>query len=770
MEKQGINQKESEGLLMTFNKKIFVQPTSLLSFIFFFSGFAALIYQVAWQRLLTLHYGVGTVSITLIVSVYMVGLGLGALLGGYFAERSRNKLFFYFIVELLIGCFGLISLPFLDFLGRFTSGSSYLLSFLYMFLFLCIPTLLMGITLPLLTKIFNALIKNFLDTVSFLYFINTIGAAIGAVFASYVVISFWGLDNAVYCAAGINFTLAVLILFAKHIRCDQGDNVEYPVDRLEQKEAIFGKLAYLLVFITGFLAISYEIVWFRVVGILVKASPYAFSSVLFVYLSGIAIGSFGMSRYLRKHSITDKKSLFFSIQFLIGISVITIFIGYYYLTRHTVFGALTRNSFAIELHPTFQLSLSSIKVLARDIYSLTDVFLWPLFFVFVPTIFMGASFPLISLLALSHSNREGKTVGTIYFYNIAGNVLGGILTGFVFLPYLGTETTITGFSLVGLFFGLFISSAGSKQLKAVPKAGFIVFLIIISAMLLPKRGQLYKAMHTSPGNGFESYFEEGVDGMTMIFKHNEKVWLYINGLIHGIRPVYIFSYETLEAVSYAEKVKDVLIIGYGAGSITEAVLKMDNLGKVTLVELNDSLIRNMKKITTFKNMLTDNRLELIIDDGRRFLLRTDKKYDLILIDPLRSTESYSNNLYSRQFFVLVNQHLNEGGIFMAWMDEYRVIPKTILSAFNHVRVYNFFCLASNKPFVRNDEQRKRFFDNLSPQAQSAILTLIDRESKNVGDRDHIEKLVSGYPINQDWKPVTEYYLGLKIKENKQINE
>ncbi len=139
--------------------------TSLLSLIFFLSGFVALIYQVVWQRLLTLYYGVGTISITLIVSVYMIGLGVGALCGGYLSARVKNKITLYFIVELLIGCFGLVSLALLDFIGRKTAGSSYMLSFFYMFLFLCLPTFLMGITLPLLTKIFNRLVQNFLNTV-----------------------------------------------------------------------------------------------------------------------------------------------------------------------------------------------------------------------------------------------------------------------------------------------------------------------------------------------------------------------------------------------------------------------------------------------------------------------------------------------------------------------------------------------------------------------------------------------------------------------------
>jgi len=185
--------------------KMPISVTSLLSFIFFFSGASAIIYQVAWQRILTTYYGVGAISIVLIVSVYMAGLGIGSLLGGFLAERVKNKISLYFVVELLIGCFGVISLPFLDFLGRSTAGSSYLVSFFCMFMFLSFPTFLMGITLPLLTKIFNHVVRNFLNTVSLLYFVNTIGAAVGALLASYIFITFWGLDNAVYIAVATNF-------------------------------------------------------------------------------------------------------------------------------------------------------------------------------------------------------------------------------------------------------------------------------------------------------------------------------------------------------------------------------------------------------------------------------------------------------------------------------------------------------------------------------------------------------------------------------------
>ncbi len=742
-----------------------VKLTTLLSFIFFFSGFAALMYQVSWQRLLTVHYGVGTVSITLIVSVYMFGMGIGSLFGGFLAERAKNKIILYFIVELLIGSFGLISLSFLDFLGRYTAGSSYVLSFFYMFLFLSLPTLLMGITLPLLTKIFNNLIRDFLKTVSMLYFINTLGAAAGAVFAAYAVISFFGLDTAVYLAVIINFILAALIFLAKYypqIMPEQEKVHTQPSQ--DSRDAVFGRVAYLLVFITGFLAIGYEIAWFRVIGILVKASPYAFSSILSVYLLGIAIGSLVMGGYLERHKSMNRKNIFFLIQFLIGIYVILIFAGYYYLTKYTSLAVFTRVSFSNLLHPRFLMpSFDSLTSFLKDTYTIFDVFLWPAVFVFIPTVLMGASFPLISLLALSQRDKEARTVGIVYFFNISGNVLGGIVTGFLLLPYLGTGITLLVFSLVGVMFGVFVSVSPGGKLQPAGKTALVVIIAAASIILFPGKGRLYEIMHISPGKEFERYFEEGVDGTIMTYMKNETVKNYINGRAHGGRPGYWFYYEAIEAVSFAPKIKNVLLIGYGTGSITETILKVDEVRKITLVELNRTLIRNLEKMPLFKEMLSDKRIDLIIDDGRRFLLRTGQKYDLILIDPLLTTTSYSNNLYSRQFFLLAKRHLNKGGIFMVYTEEHRVMPKTALSVFEQVRLYDFFLLASDMPFKRNLERREKLTARFSPQVREKLAEKYGPHTF-LGDQAYVGRISGGYPINQDWKPVCEYYLGLQVKD------
>ncbi len=668
------------------------------------------------------------------------------------------------MVQLLLALFGFVSLPFLDFLGRLTAGSNYVISLWYMGSFLILPTTLMGMTLPLLTKIFIRFAKDLLSTVSYLYFLNTVGAACGALFASYVFISFFGLHAAVYCAAAIDIVLAALILRVHFLPMPEA-HYQYALHLVHphaDHDTVLGRLAYPVVLITGFLAIGYEIVWLRVVGVLVKASPYAFSTVLAVYLVGIGVGSFGVARLWPRQTVVGKRNLFFLLQFLIGLCVATTFIGYYYLTTFTPLGGITRASFSTVLHPSFIIpSVVSLTQFLSDTFAIIDVFVWPLVFAFVPTVLMGASFPLIAHLSQVEAHEEGKTVGRVYFFNIAGNVLGGIVTGFVLLPIIGTAPTLLVFSTIGVLFGLFVTRIAGRQLGIRLRVGAAVTLLVLIVALFPKGDRLYETMHHSPGEGFDTFIEEGRDGVVVTQQKQDTIYNYINGMGHGGRPGYGFYYEAIEGLSFAQQVENVLIIGFGTGSITEMILKMNSVRKITIVELNPTLLKNLEKMPLFRKLLREDRVEVIIDDGRRWLLRTDEKFDIIQIDALRSTTSYSNNLYSRQFFELASRHLNEGGVFMVWMDEYRVIPKTILAAFDHVRVYDFFCLASHVPLVRNDEVQRELLADFSLEERLTIAT----QGTYVGDERLIESVTVGYRVNEDWKPVTEYYLGLRIENS-----
>jgi spermidine synthase len=524
-----------------------------------------------------------------------------------------------------------------------------------------------------------------------------------------------------------------------------------------------GRTAWLVVLVTGFLAIGYEILWFRMIEVLVKASPYAFSTVLAVYLSGIALGSYAMHRALPRYRIEDKRSLFFSLQFLCGAYVGLSSIGYYYLTQYTRLRIFTQVYFTEVLHPRFD--LSPIRDLGQLFLSV-DILAWPIAFMFIPTLLMGASFPLISFLAQSEADREGRTVGTVYFFNTLGNVLGGIVTGFVLLPVLRTERALIALIIPNILMGLFVARVPGRRLSIAQRAAVTMGLLAAVVLAFPRPGQLYAAMHFPPNPQFRTYLEEGIEGVVATYQHEETVHNYINGLVHGGRPNPLYHLESIEAMIHTKKCYNVLIIGFGTGSIVEAVEKQPGVRRITLVELNGTLIRNLTQIPAIHAILADPRLDVIIDDGRRFLLRTAEQFDLVLIDPLRTTTAYSNNLYSQQFFALVQQHLASGGILLAWMDETRVMPKTIHAVFPYIRCYGSlgiggFCISSDAPLRTDSAARDRILATFTRNEQERIKGL---RVTYLGDGTFVDGVARDFPINQDWRPVCEYYLGLKVRE------
>lgn len=710
-----------------------------------------------------MHYGVGSVAIALIVSVYMFGLGIGSLLGGYLSETVNKRVLLYFVIEALLGLFGIASLSFLDFLGTYTAGTNYLISLGCIVCFLSFPTLLMGITLPLVTKIFNRMIGNFFNSISFLYFINTLGAATGSLFGSYIAITFTGLDGAIYFAVVINFILALLITLLSKTGIESSNKLVFP-SASKTGAGELGRLAYILVFITGFLAIGYEITWFRIIGVLVKSSPYSFSTMLFVYLAGIALGSYCMDKYLGTFRNINRSALFFRLQFLIGVYVIIIFSAFYYLSSHAPFGLLIKASFNQPVHPplpSYILSglflFSSWKTFVHGCFALLDIVFWPGFFIFVPTLLMGASFPLIAHLSLMNINKEGETVGRVYFFNVLGNVCGGVATGFILLPVLGTERILLIFSLIGISF---LICAGRDVLRN--NTAVVAVCWIIGILFFPGPGALYKSIHVAPRQEYSTYLEEGIEGVVVTYASGDRIHNYINGVGHGVRPGYSYYVESIMAVAHVPRVKNALVIGYGTGSIVEALMQDADIESITIVEINSTLICNLQKIPLFRSMLADQRVKLVFDDGRRFLIRSKDTFDLILLDPLHTTTAYSNNLYSRQFFALTSAHLSDGGVLSVWMDEHNVMPRTIATVFAHVKMFSLgwsdsFCLASDRPLISAAEKEKRILEGFSRQDQQHIRSLRLTSVELLGNREHILQYTNPL-INEDLKPVCEYYV------------
>jgi len=681
-----------------------------------------LIYQVSWQRLLTLSYGVGAASVTLIVSVYMLGLGLGALAGGRLAARSRDPLLWYAASEAALALIGATSVGVLLALGRLTVTSQPAVAFAAAFVALCAPTLLMGATLPLMTSSVTRLTGRFDHAVGSLYFINALGASVGAVATGYVLISLLGLDGCVYAAAAINGVLGVIALLVRRSARPAASASVGAAGGWRADESRSRWLAWAPAFMAGFLAIGLEVIWFRVVGVLVKDSPYAFASILAVYLLGIALGSRAIDRHLGRRPAASQRDLFFLMQFLVGVTVLATVAGLFYLSGSGPLAWLVRLSFSADLHPSPLLWLRAPGPQTfEDVYLFFDVFLWPAALLLLPTMCMGASFPLLASLARSRTAHDGVAVGTTYFTVIAGNVAGGLVTGLILLPAWGTERAALALGGVGVLFGLGVTTWEGRRITLGWRTAAVAGLLLVAAAGFPGRGELYAAIHTAPFTPSSIGVEEGLDAVVVTYERDDLVRNFINGQGHGYRPGPVFLAEAAEALSFARRTRRVLVIGFGAGSITDAALATPDTREVTLVELSGSLIVNLRRLRQFDRTFDDPRLRIVIDDGRHFLLRTSEMFDVILMDPVRPTTATSGNLHSAEFFELARRHLSPGGTLMVGgLEGCLGIPRTLLDVFANVRSYPLFSVASDVPFARDAARLDRLRSAFPPGLDEAI--------------------------------------------------
>lgn len=722
----------------------------VLLIIFFLSGFSSLIYQVAWQRLLTLHYGLGYISTGIIVSLYMLGLGIGALIGERLSARM-NQVAAYCYIELLIGVFGIISPYTLNFLGELTAGVNYFYTAIFIFIFLCLPTFCMGATLPLLSSIYRSSNNYFLSSISLLYFVNTLGAAFGALISSFVFISLFGLKNSINIAAVINLLLALLIGIMSRRKIEKAGLYNEDTATGNEPDSVSRKfIAYMpmIIFLSGFIAIGYEIIWFRLSGILLKDSPYAFSSILFVYLFGIAIGSYWMSLRKKNFDLNNKIRLFTRLQLYIAAYSILIILAFYLLSKNNlIITKFSRYSFSQNLHPNFNL-----KMIGLNWFLVLDTFIWPAFFLLVPAFCMGAGFPLIADIQYHQIGNSAKSVSKTYFFNVVGNVLGGIFMSFLILPLIGTEKSLLLLGALGCVFYFFVCLYNRKN--AVKAAVFLVTCFVV-LIIFPSHGNLYKVMHNKMNNNSTFHLTEGIEGIVNTEQAHDTIRSFINGSQHGGRPGYSFQYQVYKSLAFVDKAEKVLVIGFGTGTNVEAYLASDKVKEVTLVEINSTLIENLLGVPETEKILRHKKLKIVVEDGRRFLLNTDEKYDIISMDPLRTTTAYSNNIYSVEFFKLLHEHLKNEGCLVLWSDNMPVISKTVHTAFKHLWLYNAVILAANVPLVEDTAYYNSMRETF-PEEGKKVADQYNREFR--GNEIYVEQHFADVEVNTDWMPVSEYYI------------
>jgi len=659
-------------------------PRPVLFLLFFGSGVAALTYEVVWIRALSLVLSITVYSLTTVLCSFMAGLGLGSLVGAVVADRSARPLWLFGWLEIGIGVTGVIVPTVLAQLapayvaihGAF-GGEGLLFGtarFLLAFTVLLVPSTLMGVTLPLLSRVAIDRPGVAGRGAGGLYAANTLGAVSGCVLAGFVLVPALGLQASSFVAAGVNLLVASAALLL-------GRQLLLPV--LQQHEGAApapalspqARLAVLAYAISGFTAMGYEVLWTRALEPYTHNSTYAYSAMLATFLLGLAIGSAVFA------PLADRSAkpvlLLGRLQLGLGASVLLallVYMGFETLVPWTAeaMGGLDSWSRVIALIFTE----AGVTMLAS-------------------TLLLGAMFPVVARVAVDSMARVGRRVGSVYVANTLGSILGSLCVGFGLLPWLGVRGAFTVLIAVNLLLAAWLCLAGSRGLQGRLTAAVAGVVLVALLVLVPE--DLFRGQFEDRFGSLLFYREEVTDTVMVTEAENgSRVIRYADGRGTAGTATYVEDrmYAHIPMLLHPGA-KRVLQIGFGVGNTLSSVAQHP-IESAICVELSPGVIDAAPFFAeSNRNVLSDPRVRLVVHDGRNYILTSDEEFDVIRMDPPELHTAGVVNLYTKEFLELARDHLAEGGIFSVWInnvmtpeDDIRMLLRTLRSVFPYVSLWH----------------------------------------------------------------------------------
>jgi spermidine synthase len=632
----------------------------LFALLLFFSGTAALIYQILWIRQLTLVVGVEVYSITIAVSAFFAGLAAGGALLGRVADRWKHPLLLYFLLEIgvaLAGVAATIALAHAAWPFVAIQAHAGFLAWALPFLLVGAPAFLMGGTLPVAVRWQAREIILIAKAGGWVYAANTAGGIAGALLSSFVFLPWLGVRGTALAAALFNLAAAgiALILSLRNTLVSG----EIPVEKTEVpgSSSIKSRTALALYAIAGGIALGYEVVWSQAMTQFLSTRVFAFSVVLATYLAGLVAGSALYARFA--HRVRDPWGVFGLLISAAGVVALLEIAGLSLWQLRIQIGAgdiafsATGSEFA---RMCAQFLIASLGV------------------VFIPTVLLGAAFPAVLQLAAS-SERAGRDVGAVLALNTAGGIVGILLTGFLLVPALGLVRTLSMLAVaaasVSALAVLLCWGVSTKLRWAV----CILGLIAVAGGILTPPDRLARLLLTTRGGGNLVFYQESRGATVAIAQQQsgDNVFrrLYIQGVSNSGDAMPSLRYMRLQAILpliiHHSEPKSALVIGFGTGITAGAVLHYPNLERRVCVELLPAVVRAGELFPENYKAGSDFRLQIRIGDGRQELLRSPERYDLITLEPPPPSAEGVVNLYSTDFYKLASRRLEPDGLFAQWL-------------------------------------------------------------------------------------------------------
>ena len=672
-------------------------PAALL---FFLSGFAALVYQVTWQRLLVIFSGADVYSATIVVAAFMAGLGCGTIVGGQVADRvsAFRSLMLFALAEAGIAAFGAFSAFFFydilyHRLGHLAGSPAATAAML--FVSLLWPTFLMGVSLPLLAR---ALVRDTAaaaSTIGWLYSANTLGAAIGALAATWWWLPRHGLEGTVRAAALLNVVCAVGAVPLARLVARAGRPVaaaEAGTATVEHAASGVSLSRWMGLYgLAGFIALSFEIVWFRMLGVMLKSTSVTFGTLLSQYLIWLGLGSACGSLVARR--VTRPATVFLWAQ--AGAAV-------YAAAVVAVSVTLLPDASSLADWYEYLGAFEPTGQPFRRYVAISAIVIGP------ATFLMGFGFPLLQRAVQTDLAYLGRRVGALLVANIAGSTAGTIVTGWVLLGMLGTSGTIRALvAASGVFGVLAIAGTRVRTRVAVALYGAVAVAIAAVAAAVPPGRVLWGTLHgAEPRTVLAAEDGSGVSLLKGTSRDlSGGVVVFVNGLGQSWLPYGGIHSElgALPAMIHPDP-RDAAVIGLGSGDTLWAVAGRRELERITSIEIVRPQLQTLRDLLgiypypALAAWLDDRRIEQVFDDGRAYVRKRAGAFDILEADALRPTSAYAGNLYSDEYFALLLRHLKPGGLAVTWAPTERV-RRTFLRVVPYAVQSGDVMVGSNQPIV-----------------------------------------------------------------------
>lgn len=703
--------------------------------LFFFSGLAALIYEVTFAKKLALTFGSTSTATYTVLATYMGGMALGAWLGGVIAERSRRPLLLYAYAELVIGAY-CIATPWLfdavqHFYVALAAGyppDHFALLPLRIMLggaVLAVPTLLMGMTLPILVAHFNRQGESIGAGLGWLYGANTLGAAFGALIAGYWIIPALGLHSTTLLAALTNLLVALLAMKRFNLLPQETSRtVALHMGNRKSVDAVLtGWPAYLLLGVGGMLTLAIEVDYIHMLAVVAGNSTYAFSLMLFTFLLGLGVGAELARRALASAHFDLALSLAWLELLLAGVLLVGL----------SQWDSLPAYFGSYENYPMGK------GFGAREF--IRGVVCWVV--MFPPALLIGAIYPIaMEWVGRANQDQPVRAIGVAAAINTLGNILGVLLAGFVLLPQIGAFRSIQFLALIAVLLGLFMLAwyQGQRRMvmRLVPVAGIAAFMTVQSAQI----------DFTAIASGANVYFRplqwgraidhaESLDGgLTTVMDRkdaqgrNVKI-LLTNGKFQGNDAMggemVAQSGFALSPMLHTPARNSALVIGYGTG-VTTRTLHDAGFKSVDIAELSADIIhmanRHFAKVNRQVSGLPG--VTSYITDGRNFLLLQNKTYDLISMEVTSIWFAGAGALYNRDFYELAKRRLTPEGVLQQWVQLHHTSQEDLMYIIGSVRaefryVWLYVIGGQGMIIASNSASRQPSRDNANQLDQSSTL-------------------------------------------------